>query len=195
MIGTFADRNVALISASVIADVAIDNFPKAKYVIEVGACCAFDLKQCKLGDVLVSETIRNYRNNQRRDVIHIVPFLKFLFCEDNSEDKSVGKKFRVCHNSHRVSEIHIGEYVSHFKQMNDKKARRKLQNDFSRAIGGDLQGGHCLQLRRKGNIEGIIMIKGVADYGDGSKHKEWEHTATVAALKYIQKKILQSQGE
>lgn len=61
--------------------------------------------------------------------------------------------------------------------MRDKFLRAK-----SVAIGGEMEGGELLEFHNDQKIKGVIVIKGVADYADGKKEKDWQFTAAMAAL-------------
>ncbi len=54
-----------------------------------------------------------------------------------------------------------------------------------------MEGGELLRFTGKGKIKGVIVIKGVADYGDGKKKKDWQFTAASAAFKYTEYKYQQ----
>ncbi len=49
-----------------------------------------------------------------------------------------------------------------------------------------MEGGELLRFIGKGKIEGVIVIKGVTDYGDGKKKKDWQFTAASAAFNYTE---------
>lgn len=53
-----------------------------------------------------------------------------------------------------------------------------------------MEGGVLLEFERKRKIKGVIVIKGVVDYADGKKSKEWQYTAAMAALNYTKIKLL-----
>ena len=40
----------------------------------------------------------------------------------------------------------------------------------------------------------FIVIKGVADFGDGSKDKAWQLTASLAAVNYAEHKLCETAG-
>lgn len=60
-----------------------------------------------------------------------------------------------------------------------------------KAIGGEMEGGQLMKFVKKRKIEGIIIIKGVADYGneDKASGKKWQFTAASAALHYTDLKL------
>ena len=50
-----------------------------------------------------------------------------------------------------------------------------------------------LQEKEKRHVD-FVVIKGVADFGDGTKEKEWQLTASLAAASYAEHKLLQTGG-
>ena len=41
-----------------------------------------------------------------------------------------------------------------------------------------------------GELKGVMLIKGVADYADGKKTKHWQFTAAMAALHYTESRLI-----
>lgn len=197
VVGMFAMKKSAVIQTDVGVNCdsfikeAIDTFPNAHFVFGVGVCYAFDREKYKLGDVLVSKQICDLTNSKfkkngkienRGQTIDVHDDLKRLFCMDLVSDFEVTDK--------RKSEVHSGQMASLPNLMDNKVMRNKLQTALPTAIGGEMEGGQLLKFQRKRNIKGVIVIKGVVDYGDGTKTKEWQFTAAMAALHYTKFKLL-----
>ena len=54
-----------------------------------------------------------------------------------------------------------------------------------------MEGGELLQFQTLEKISGVILIKGVSNYGDGKdkeKEKEWEATAAMAAATFTRER-------
>ena len=71
------------------------------------------------------------------------------------------------------------------------------------AIGGEMEGGVLLEIQNKHNADkarhhdlGVIIIKGVGDFGDVQKQdgKKWQYTASLAAASYIEHKLSMTGG-
>lgn len=197
VVGMFANKKTALIQSDVGANCssfiteALNIFPSAQYVIGVGVCFAFNPEIIKLGDVLVSKQIcdvtnlkfkRNGKIEDRGQTINVVDDLKKLFCFDPLHEFNV--------TSSRCSIVHCGTIVSYAALMNNKSMRNKFHAAVPTAIGGEMEGGELLQFERKRKIKGVIVIKGVVDYADGTKSKEWQFTAAMAAMNYTESKLL-----
>ncbi len=74
--------------------------------------------------------------------------------------------------------------------VNDKDFRNALHGAKMEAIGGEMEGGELLKLMKKvKSLHGVIVIKGVADYGDGEKNKDWQYTAALAAVTFTEKRL------
>ena len=89
----------------------------------------------------------------------------------------------------RTSNVHCGRYVSYSAHLENKDMCEKLISAIPEAIGGDMEGGELLRFQQKRKIEGMIVIKGVVGYADGSEYKVWHFTAALAALMYAQSKL------
>lgn len=198
VVGMFGRNRAALIQTDVgsncreyIED-AIEQLPGVKYVIGVGVCYAFNKEKYKCGDVLVSRMISDFRNFKfdhdkfvnRGETISIDEELIKIFCND----LTLADKFMV--SASRSSQVHCGIYVSYPALVNDIKTRDKFQAAVPEVIGGEMEGGELLRLQKKNKkIEGVIVIKGIADYADGSKDKKWQCIAAKAAINYAKTKL------
>ena len=198
VVGFFAEKKVALIqsesgenSNKYIKD-AIKFFPNAQYIIAVGACFSFKNLEHKLGDVIVSEKISELANMKfdseskiinRGQIIEVAYKLKRIFCITVEHDP----EFKVTQVRH--SEVHEGTFVSHSFQIDDDKMRKAIQQAIPGAIGGEMEGGKLLGLMKFGKIEGVIVIKGIADNGDRNTAEEWQFTGTMAAVHYVESKL------
>lgn len=198
IVGMFAVRKTALIQTefgenidSYIED-ALKVFSNAQFVIGVGACFAFDQSRHQLGDVLVSEKISDLANlkfgamgkiENHGQIVDVAHELKRIFCitVEHDSDVKVSKT--------RNSKVDKGTFISHPIQMNSRQMCDAIHAAVPTAVGGEMEGGKLLNFVRKRKVKGVIIIKGVADYGDGLKIKEWQFTATMSALHYVKAKL------
>lgn len=205
VIGMFADKKTALIhtgegsDCSDYVEKAINTFPNAQFVIGMGVGYAFDSKQYKLGDVLVSKQICNFKNLRfnkefefidRGERIDVVTNLSAIFCKDLLHEKDF-----LVSDKNRCSIVDAGQFASLAFIVENKEIREKIRSSVPEAIGGDTEGRELMKFRLKGNIEGVAVIKGVVHYADGNKSDEWEFTASLAALNYACSKLYYYQGE
>lgn len=179
---------------------AINAYPNARYVIGVGACYAFDDSTYKLGDVIVSKKIADLANFEAKlnkqkktsivdygETIEIVTHLHKVFCLG----KDCYPKYQVTEDG-RYSEVHDGTLISHPIHMNNKKIRDAFLAPRDMAIGGEMEGGQLMKLVSKRKVDGVVMVKGVSNYGH--KDEKWRFTATMAALHYVEQKLSNVQG-
>ena len=199
VVGMFADKKVALIKTKPGSkcrekiDKALTVFKNARYIIAVGVCYAFEPRKYKLGDVLISTKISDLANfkmksdgtvEDRGETIDVEEFLSDTFCSDTMHNP----EFKV--TEERESEVYSGRFLSHPLLMDNKTERDKFHAAAPNAIGGEMEGGVLMQVcKKKNNIQGIVVIKGVVDYADGDKGKQWQFTAALAAVHYTRSKL------
>ncbi len=197
VVGKFANKKVALIRTKPGPEVrkfiedAIKEYPNARYVLVVGVCYAFDSNKFKLADVLVSDTIIDNMivkyNGQgeigdRGQTVHVVHDLTKIFCMDEDTDCPA--------SAGRSSTMYSGTFCCNNVLMNDKVMRDKYLRAHPGAIGGEMEGGELLKFVLDNKLEGVIIIKGVADYADGTKAKDWQFTAAMAAASYTESRLI-----
>ncbi len=199
VVGMFAGKKTALIrtrqgrECETDINRAIKNFPNAKYILGVGVCYSFE-KDYKLGDVLVSNQIQEivtprFESEKLQDrkgkKLDVEDQLYRIFCIDLKSHPGLEV------SDGRQSKVYVGTILSFSALINCEKLRDDLHQSSEFAIGGEMEGGELLRFTGKGKIEGVIVIKGVADYGDGKKKKDWQFTAASAAFNYTEYKYQQ----
>ena len=168
------------------------SFPNVKAIIGAGIAYANN-RECKFADVLISDQIVQYEivdgeitNCGPREQID--PSVQRVF-ENPAKDWTDMKHF-ACTDNNQTSVAHIGCIVSAPTLFRDEVLRDQLMKHTPDCIGGEMEGWVLLELKRtlKGqhnkDIE-VIVIKGVADYGDLSKGDKWQWTAAKAAMDCI----------
>lgn len=199
VVGMIAGKKTALIQTEIGENIdnyieeAKKTFPKAQFVIGVGVCFAFDRSKYQLGDVLVSEKISDLTNlkfgpegeiENRGQIVDVVQNLKTFFCI------TVVHGSEVKASETRNSRVYTGTFISHPFHVNNKQMRDKIHAAIPTAIGGEMEGGKLLRFVSNRKIKGVIVIKGVADYGDGKTTDEWQFTAAMSALHFVKSKLL-----
>ena len=171
------------------------SFPNGKAVIGAGIAYASN-RECNFADILISDQIENFvqykivdgkiTNRGPREQIDLNVQRVF---ENPARDWTDMKCF-ACTDDNQTSVTHIGCIVSAPTLIRDKELRDQLMKHTPDCIGGEMEGWVLLELKRtlKGqhnkDIE-VIVIKGVADYGDLSKGDKWQWTAAKAAMDCI----------
>ena len=186
-------------------ETALGELPNANYVLAIGIAFAFHREKCKYGDVLVSTYIDGignvkFRNDGKRifraggnRLTQISQTLTNVFTKVVS---TWDNKFPCTENSGRYSKVHPGVIISTEILIDHKPTRDAFLEYIPDAIGGEMEGATLVQIQRwydrKPNprqLE-IIIIKGVADYADGSKEKSWQLTSAMAAANYAEHKLI-----
>ena len=171
------------------------SFPNATVIIGAGIAYA-NSRERKFADVLISDQIENFvqfkkeegeiTNHGPREEID--PNVQRIF-EDSARDWTDMENF-TCADNDRTSVAHIGCIVSAPTLIRDEVLRNQLMKHTPNVIGGEMEGWVLLELKRtlksqhNKDIE-VIIIKGVADYGDLSKGDKWQWTAAKAAMDCI----------
>ena len=198
VVGMFADKKTALIqtdvgeNAGIMIAKAIEAFPQAVYVIGIGVCFAFDKTKCQLGDVIVSKQISTFANmavelsrfENQGEIVAVSDELQRIFCRNLVQNP----EFPVCET--RTSEVHSGTIISYPILQKSEQMRDMFHDELRTAIGGEMEGGQLLKFVKQRKIQGVIAIKGVADYADSAKTKEWQFISARAALHYTESKLL-----
>ena len=201
VVGVFGKKKVVLIQTDAgercekMVKGTITCFPSAQYILAVGVCYGFDRKKHLLGDVLVSTQISDLKNfkyredgtiENRGETKDVADFLSKVFCKKCTI--AMNPPLKVTHT--RNAKVYAGTFLSHPVLMNNKSERDKFHAAVPTAIGGEMEGGVLMKLEKQcPTIKGVIIIKGVADYGDGTKDKEWQFTTAMAAVQYTETKL------
>ena len=171
------------------------SFPNSKAVIGAGIAYANDKKR-KFADVLISDQIENFvqymivdgKITNRGPCEQIDPNVQRVF-ENPARDWTDMKSF-TCTDDNQTSVAYIGCIVSAPTLVRDEVLRDQLMKHTPDCIGGEMEGWVLLELKRtlksqhNKDIE-VIVIKGVADYGDCTKGDRWQWTAAKAAVDCI----------
>ena len=204
VVGTFAGQNTAIVQTEQGTKcrddlTAILHFlPNATMVLGVGVCMGI---KHKLGDVLVGEKIQLEENPKvRRGKLQLVgpcneakQKMRNIFCGitdwNNFEctaDVPEGSDAKA-----RISKAFSGCILSSPNLLDDPNIKHGLENVTQPAlIGAEMEGWVLFKYIEKDfpKIKSLI-IKGICDYGDGTKKKDWQLTAAEAAVDYARFKL------
>ena len=203
VVGMFAGKKTALIQTEqgnkAVKDVedALKTFPKTMYILGIGVCYSSCDSKHHFGDVLVSKSICNYINprlgtdefENRGETKDVHELLLRTFCK-NIDD--FHKKFPVSKSpKDRYAKVYSGLLICTPLLIANKEIKKMIKESVPAAIGGEMEGGVLSTFIGKKEVPGIIIIKGVADFGDDQKSegKKWQFTAAMAAFKYAHLKL------
>ncbi len=198
---------------------ALDTFPNAKFILAVGVAYGTNPEKSKYGDVLVSKFIDGvgnikytkegliiFRASSRRFMPVSQPLTNVFSkgaatwyahegfeCTKKDSDTEGGRK----------SQVYSGVIISDKALVDDRDVRDNMKKMAPEAIGGEMEGGILGEIKQRlvrgkkapPRELGVIIIKGVADYGDGSKGKKWQLTAAMAAASYAEHKLKLTDGK
>ena len=210
ILGMFAGHKAAIVWVDQGSDCehpirkALDCFPKARFLLGIGVAYGISKKAVNFCDVLVASQIVDYGTRPkvkggtimaRGDVASTNPSLKNIFCRN-----TVGWTF-ICTKAGRRAKAIVGQLDSGSFLLDDRTVKEGMQKQFPEAKGGEMEGwvlygkiaGDRDILKHHPDLEAII-IKGVADYGDGTKDKRWQLTAAMAAASYTHFQLERNPG-
>ena len=193
-LGVFADYKAAIVwteqGASCEGDIrkVLSWFPNTKALIGIGIAYGMDMNAVNFCDVLVAKQIADLGDRprvqeggiySRGDLVSARTTLKNIFCKD-----STGWHFE-CSKSGREAKVIVGQLASGPFLLDDAAVKQKIWEQFKFAIGGEMEGWvlYTHIMRDYPDLE-VMIIKGVADYGDGEKDGRWQLTAAIAAANY-----------
>lgn len=208
MLGIFGDHKAVLIQTSKGADCqrellpALQHLPTIKVVIGLGFAYGRRSK-CNLGDVLVSTFVDGVGNmriekGRLRFDEGISRHTPISLAASNlfTKGTSMWTPFQ-CSKAGRKAVVHAGVLISSPMLVNDGRALDEFLMNNDHFIGGEMEGQELARaqtsLKEQHSREvDIIVIKGVGDFGDGTKAKEWQLTASLAAANFAEYKLKES---
>ena len=207
-LGIFGGYKAALVQTKQGADcrslieATIGLFSNVSFIIGVGVAYGISRDKTKLGDVLISDKIACLNNikidksgsiHNRGPIQEVKDQLHVLFCTANDRFN----KFACTEDaSPRYSKAHVGCIISGNFLVDNKEIKFKLSEIEREAIGGEMEGHVLMEIMGKRDpcpFQAII-IKGVCDYGDGTKEKQWQLTAALAAVEYTHLRLELTKG-
>ncbi len=180
----------------------------------MGVAYANNPEKAKYGDVLVSKFIDGVGNIKNTEggmkifracssrFTEVLPGLRNVFARgEETWDALVG--FKCATNEGRTSQVHSGLIISERALVDNRDERDKSKTNAPEAIGGEMEGVVLVEIQKTSERGihasprelGVIVVKGVADYADGSKEKKWQLTAAMAAASYAEHKLKLTEGK
>ena len=173
------------IHATFIATEILNKIKSIKYVVAVGVCFGIDRKNQCLGDVVISSIICDFVC-KREGTTESDTYQR-------GHQYSVGNKilnkfappydFKMPHNIN----VYIGPVISTSDLIDNATVKASLVDSRPNAIGGEMEGAAISAVVKKKPPATCIVIKGIGDWGDGTKggSKEWKKYAARAAAYYV----------
>lgn len=160
---------------------SLNEWPQIKAVIMVGICFGVDKKKQKIGDVVVSSSVKNYET-RRMGKKNEVPRGKSY-----QSDKCLVNAFNNLKLSwenigidEEKKELFFGEYISGEQLVDNKIVRDNLLAETPEAKAGEMEGNGvvaaCVSSRKP-----WILVKAICDFADGKKGKGKKEKQAIAA--------------
>ena len=207
VIGTFAGYTVAVLTTEQgkrserELKKALNIFPKAHAIIGVGVGYGKNQDSIKLADVMVSDLIEEASQvlavqKSTKEQITIaqcggrIPITTELlrYFKSKTMEWHTENAFRVSKDG-RISQAKVGTVVSCGTLMTSRDLRDQYMDLTARTVGGEMEGSSLLNMIEWMQDDqrqlSVIIVKGVADYGDHQKEKKWQFTAAKAAVDFI----------
>ena len=176
-------------------------FPNAKVVIGVGIAYAKD-KTLKYADVIISKHIEDCVQVKIQDgkIISrgsraaVDSTVAEVFCSRELISWGVVEPFYCTDDDSRISSAESGCIISAPWLMRDQKKKEELFTLVPDAKGGEMEGWALLEVKKTKPVA-VIIIKGVADYGDAEKGDNWQPTAAKAAVAFTHYHLKDTGGQ
>ena len=193
-VGTFACKKVAVIRTDqgnacreALVEV-LGIFKNAKFLLGLGVCAGFNNN---LGDVLVGEEIEAAENMKQSEDGILPRGERKRAAEsarDTFRDPAGWDSFPCTGDDSRAAKVAFGCIFSCPLLLNEEKQREALKKKGY--IGLEMEGWVMFTTISKEfpNVASMI-IKGISDFGNGTKSDDWQLTAAKAAVDYAHFKL------
>jgi nucleoside phosphorylase len=167
---------------------AIDRFAPGA-IIMIGMGFGADDSKQRLGDVMVSSQVIAYELSRVGETATISrgphteagPMLL-----NRVRNAKLNWDHRV---NDRTVGVHCGAMLSGEKLIDNRGFKARLLEEFPKAIGGDMEGAGLYAAAARRKLEWIV-VKGIADWADGTKTKDWQPFAALAAATLVETVLL-----
>ena len=213
-LGTFGGYKSALIQTKMGADCrneieqALQILPNVQAVIAVGIGYGKDREDLMYADVMVSTWIEDISNvkfagdgeiRHRGEKTMVRPILVDIFAKQQKRF-AVETGFVVSEEG-RPPNIEDGVIVSAPWLIDNKNIKNRLLMTSPEAVGGEMEGWVLISIQKKNEEEkpsryiGVIVIKAVSDFADGTKDRRWQMSGSMASVGYAEFQLEQTQGQ
>ena len=173
----------------------ITNF-NPSYIILAGIAGGVPKDNRDLGDVIVGEQIVYYElgkqiefKTQRRYEPHRPPKLLLDKAKNLSPENwaSFLKAQRPDDITGKIiPKVHFGVVASGDKVIADSSLRDELQSHWPQLVGVDMEAaGAALAAYDSNFMPGILIVKGICDWADGSKNDIWQEYAAESSASFV----------
>lgn len=170
MMGMLEPGSTLLVLMSVFKDL------NPKYIITTGIAFGRKSKGQKLGDIIVSRQIANYETRKEKT--------GDIYFRGDKVTSPMMKRINPGIQSWKGVKVHDGLVLSGNVLINSKEFLKHLEKREPEYIGGDMESYGAYAVASMMGAE-WIMIKGISDWGDGTKNDDHHQTALNNVSKFI----------
>ncbi|MCU0485841.1 MAG: PQQ-binding-like beta-propeller repeat protein [Anaerolineales bacterium] len=146
-------------------------------VIMVGIAFGTDMQWQTLGDVLVAQRVACYEPGNQAG--------RFIPRGDRvTASTTLLDKFHSGKLDWEGAPVHFGLVLSGEKLINDLDFRHELLEHEPEAIGGEMEGAGLYAAAQDGQVD-WLLVKGISDFADGERHREYQPRAAANAAAYV----------
>jgi nucleoside phosphorylase len=163
---------------------AVDHF-KPGAVIMIGMGFGADPSKQRLGDVMVASQVIAYelsRVGQKLTISRGSHSEAGPILLNRLRHADVNWNHRVIDG---VVQVQFGAILSGEKLIDNHAFKSRLLKKFPKAIGGDMEAAGLYAAAARKKVEWIV-VKGIADWADGTKTKQWQPFAALAAATFVE---------
>lgn len=165
---------------------------KPSVIVMVGIAFGRDRERQKIGDVLIADRVIAYepsrvgveRTIPRGQQHAVSPLLLNRF------RNALGWSFLA--PTGIACDLHFGPVLSGEKLVDNPEFKQSLLEDFPNAVGGEMEGAGLAAAAERSRCH-WILVKGICDWGDGTKNKQHQGFAAAAATSLVQH-VLSQEG-
>ena len=174
------------IEAAIIATRILEKVKSIKYVVAVGVCFGIDREKHNLGDVIVSSIVCNFTNKREG----LDELGKYQRGGQTDVGNNISREFCPLDDLKMPNQIKVycGPVISTASLIDNPDIKQELLDDRQDAYAGEMEGaGIMAAIRYTPGVEAIV-IKGIGDWGDGTKDSisdKWKPYAARAAAYYV----------
>src|SRR5580765_6618375 len=157
--------------------------PKA--IIAVGIAFGIDAEKQRIGDVLVSRTVSSYEPQRVQDDLII---FRGVVAESGLHlfNRFINvHRWRFLRPDGSPVELTAGQILSGEKLVDSLNFKKRLLERYPEAIGGEMEGAGLYAAAERAKVEWII-VKGICDWADGNKDKQYQRFAAAAAVSLVE---------
>ena len=178
------------ICAAIVTTKILEKVKSIEYIVAIGVCFGIDRSKNELGDVIVSEIICDFTNKREGTD----ESSRYFRGAQPSAGSKILQKFQPDREIPSPSQgikikFYCAPVISIASLIDNPVIKEELKSNRRDALAGEMEGAGIMTAIDYTNPKKAeaIVIKGIGDWGDGTKEgsKEWKTYAARAAAYYV----------